>query len=77
MVSPGSFTHAQIVVIELKRQHGAFSLAHKLFNHFLFPPSTAPPDITVDTPWVHASDGCEVELVCTLHSEANSDVSLI
>ena len=36
---------------------------------------SAPPDITVDNPWVHASEGSEIELVCTLYGDINSDVS--
>ncbi|CRK89241.1 CLUMA_CG003000, isoform A [Clunio marinus] len=34
----------------------------------------SPPDITVEKAWVHAAEGCDVELICTLHSDANSDL---
>lgn len=35
----------------------------------------APPDISVEKTWIHAADGCEVELVCTLLGDLSSDVS--
>lgn len=41
-----------------------------MLNHFL-----APPDISVEKTWIHAADGCEVELVCTLLGDLSSDVS--
>lgn len=37
----------------------------------------APPEITVDKAWVHAGEGHEAQLVCTVHGEANPEVILI
>lgn len=43
-----------------------------LFSIFyIFP---APPDISVEKTWIHASDGCDIELGCTLHGDVNSEV---
>ena len=39
--------------------------------YFHFP---APPDISVEKTWIHASDGCDIELGCTLHGDVNSEV---
>lgn len=41
--------------------------------YFLF---LAPPEITVEKSWVHAGEGYESHLVCTVHGEANPVVSL-
>lgn len=41
---------------------------------FHFP---APPDISVEKTWIHASDGCDIELGCTLHGDVNSEVGFI
>ncbi|CAO1437052.1 unnamed protein product [Diamesa hyperborea] len=34
----------------------------------------SPPDISVEKTWIHAADGCEVELVCTLLGDLSSDI---
>ncbi len=36
---------------------------------------SAPPEITVEKSWVHASEGYDVELACVIHGDATSDVS--
>lgn len=36
----------------------------------------APPEITVEKSWVHAGEGYETQLVCTVHGEANPVVRL-
>lgn len=38
---------------------------------------SAPPDITVEKSWVHASEGCDVDLVCIVQGDVNSDVSTL
>lgn len=38
----------------------------------LFP--TAPPEITVEKSWVHACEGYDSELCCTVHGDTNSDM---
>lgn len=43
------------------------------FDEFFFQ-STAPPEITVDKSWVHASEGFDVELVCIVKGDVNSEV---
>lgn len=35
----------------------------------------APPEITVERSWVHASDSHDVELACIVHGDVTSDVS--
>lgn len=44
-----------------------------LNNFFLI--ITAPPEITVEKTWIHASEGFDVEVVCVVHGDTNSDVS--
>lgn len=34
----------------------------------------APPEITVERPWVHAGEGHEAQLVCIVHGEAHPEV---
>lgn len=34
----------------------------------------APPEITVEKSWVHASEGYDVELACVVHGDVTSDV---
>lgn len=36
---------------------------------------TAPPEITVEKSWVHASEGYDIDLVCIIHGDVTSDVS--
>lgn len=36
---------------------------------------TAPPEITVEKSWVHASEGYDIELACIIHGDVTSDVS--
>lgn len=36
--------------------------------------STAPPEITVEKAWVHAAEGYDIELVCVVHGDVNSEV---
>lgn len=43
---------------------------------FLFFVVLAPPEITVEKSWVHAGEGYESQLICTVHGEANPVVSL-
>lgn len=35
----------------------------------------APPEITVEKSWVHASEGYDIELACIVHGDVTSDVS--
>lgn len=35
----------------------------------------APPEITVERSWVHASEGYDIELACIIHGDVTSDVS--
>lgn len=37
-------------------------------------PFSAPPEITVEKSWVHASEGYDVELACIVHGEVTSEV---
>jgi mediator of RNA polymerase II transcription subunit 1 len=34
----------------------------------------APPEIIAEKTWIHASEGCDIQLVCTLHGDINSEV---
>lgn len=36
---------------------------------------SAPPDISVEKTWIHAAEGCDIQLACTLHGDVNSEVS--
>lgn len=36
-----------------------------------------PISISVEKNWVHAADGSNIELVCILHGDVNSDVSIV
>lgn len=36
----------------------------------------APPDISVEKTWIHAGEGCDIQLACSLHGDVNSEVSL-
>lgn len=45
-----------------------------LISPFLFD-ITAPPEITVEKSWVHASEGSNIELACIVHGDVTSDVS--
>lgn len=36
--------------------------------------SKAPPEITVEKAWVHAAEGYDIELVCVVHGDVNSEV---
>lgn len=36
---------------------------------------TAPPDITVEKSWVHASEGFDIDLVCRVQGDVNSEVN--
>ena len=38
------------------------------------PPPVAPPEITVEKSWVHASEGYDTEVCCTVHGDTNSDM---
>lgn len=38
--------------------------------------ATAPPEITVEKSWVHASEGYDIELACIVHGDVTSDVSI-
>lgn len=44
-----------------------------MFDCFM---SSAPPDITVEKNWVHAAEGCDINLVCIVHGDVNSEVLL-
>lgn len=35
---------------------------------------TAPPEIIAEKTWIHAAEGCDIQLVCTLHGDINSEV---
>lgn len=35
---------------------------------------SAPPELTIEKAWIHAAEGSEVELVCTLQSDMSTDV---
>lgn len=37
--------------------------------------TSAPPDISVEKTWIHAAEGCDIQLACTLHGDVNSEVS--
>lgn len=37
--------------------------------------NAAPPEITVERSWVHASEGYDIELACIVHGDVTSDVS--
>jgi len=37
-------------------------------------PITAPPEIIAEKTWIHAAEGCDIQLVCTLHGDINSEV---
>lgn len=43
-----------------------------IITQCLFP---APPEITVEKSWVHASEGYDIELACIIHGDVTSDVS--
>lgn len=49
---------------------------HKLIPDFsdIFP---APPDVIAEKTWIHAAEGCDIQLACTLHGDVNSEVSWI
>ncbi|XP_063708471.1 limbic system-associated membrane protein [Culicoides brevitarsis] len=34
----------------------------------------SPPDITVEKNWVHAAEGCDINLVCIVHGDVNSEM---
>lgn len=34
----------------------------------------APPEIIAEKTWIHAAEGCDIQLVCTLHGDVNSEV---
>lgn len=36
----------------------------------------APPEIIAEKTWIHAAEGCDIQLVCTLHGDVNSEVSI-
>lgn len=36
----------------------------------------APPDISVEKTWIHAAEGCDIQLACSLHGDVNSEVSV-
>lgn len=42
-------------------------------SNFFFHVS-APPEITVEKSWVHASEGCDINIVCSVHGDVNSEV---
>jgi hypothetical protein len=42
-----------------------------IFNSIYF---SAPPELFTEKAWIHAAEGSEVELVCTLQSDMNTDV---
>lgn len=44
-------------------------------NDFLFVCNAAPPEITVERSWIHASEGYDIELACIVHGDVTSDVS--
>lgn len=47
-----------------------------LYNSILFFNYTpAPPDISVERTWIHAAEGCDIQLACTLNGDVNSEVS--
>ncbi|CAG9807795.1 unnamed protein product [Chironomus riparius] len=35
----------------------------------------SPPELSTERQWIHASESCEIEIVCTLQSDMNTDVS--
>ena len=47
-----------------------FVIKKTFFSSFF----TAPPEISTERQWIHASEGCEIEIVCTLQSDMNTDV---
>ncbi|CRK89239.1 CLUMA_CG002998, isoform A [Clunio marinus] len=34
----------------------------------------SPPDISVEKTWIHAAEGCDIQLACTLHGDVNSEM---
>lgn len=47
-----------------------------MYNSILFFHYTpAPPDISVERTWIHAAEGCDIQLACTLNGDVNSEVS--
>lgn len=36
---------------------------------------SAPPEIIAEKTWIHAAEGCDIQLVCTLHGDVNSEVN--
>jgi hypothetical protein len=61
-----------------------FSIAHThtytyistfLLMIFLFLFLIAPPEIVAEKTWIHAAEGCDIQLVCTLHGDVNSEVN--
>lgn len=49
-----------------------------LYNSILFFHYTpAPPDISVERTWIHAAEGCDIQLACTLNGDVNSEVSTL
>jgi hypothetical protein len=43
-------------------------------SSFFIMPITAPPEIIAEKTWIHAAEGCDIQLVCTLHGDINSEV---
>lgn len=51
------------------RKYEFFKLMNPCLIFFL-----APPEITVEKSWVHASEGCDINIVCSVHGDVNSEV---
>lgn len=47
----------------------------EVFVCYFIPFHVAPPEITVERSWVHASEGYDIELACIIHGDVTSDVS--
>lgn len=52
----------------LQRFHTMITTTFSLFL------TAAPPDITVEKNWVHASEGFDITLTCTVHGDVSSEV---
>lgn len=55
------------------RKYEFFKINDRMSN-FFFLHVSAPPEITVEKSWVHASEGCDINIVCSVHGDVNSEV---
>lgn len=56
------------------RKYEFFKLMIPCLIFFLLIFFSAPPEITVEKSWVHASEGCDINIVCSVHGDVNSEV---